>query len=195
MSADPTGKDLTKGALKKKLEQASSGALDGVNRASPTSSILKTSSSPRSARKDTRKQVKFNPKEILHHENSKPEDATQAKTSSGPKLDMKINWLMSVCYNEQKATKSMVSIENFDKGLKNTDEKLLDKYYEQASKKVAKSKEQELEEEKRNELSKKSRSNSPDNFIYVFECKNWISKDIGDRRIERILKVKSILRN
>jgi hypothetical protein len=174
-SAEPTNKDLQKSVLKKNLEKGSSGALDGVSRASPTSSILKTSSSPRSARKDKRKQVKFNSKEIHHHENSKPEEAS--KQASGPKLEMKINWLMSIFYNEQKMTKNIKSIENFDKSLKNADEKLLDKYFELALKKsMSKSKDIEVEEELRNEMNKRNRSNSPENFIYVFECRNWLAK-------------------
>ncbi len=175
VSAEPvSGKDLLKGVLKKNLEKSSSTALDGVSRASPTSSILKTSASPRSGRKDARKQVKFNSNEIHHHVNSvaKPDDNKQTNASN--KLEMKINWLMTVYYNEQKTTKNIKSIENFDKNLKNTDEKLLDKYFELAMKKVSTN----IEEELRNEMSKKNRSNSPDNFIYVFECRNWLSKGI-----------------
>lgn len=190
-SAEPSSSALLKSVLKKNLEQSSSGALDGVSRASPTSSILKTSSSPRSSRTDTRKQVKFN-KEIHHHDsNAKPDETTKPQA---PKLEMKVHWLMSVYYNENKTTKNVKSIENFDKSLKNTDEKLLDKYYEAAMKKAQKGA-RDLEIDDKSEMNKRARSTSPDNFIYVFECKNWLSKDTGDRKIERVLKVKTILRN
>lgn len=194
-SAEPQSQaDLLKSVLKKNLEQrVNSGSLNGLSRSSPTSSILKTSSSPRGSRTETRKQVKFN-KEIHHHDSSKPDDSNATK-SQAPKLEMKIHWFMSVYYNENKLTKNIKSIENFDKSLKNTDEKLLDKYYETTLKKVQRTGRELEVEESKEAANKRARSASPDNFIYVFECKNWLAKDMGDRKIERIIKVKSILKN
>lgn len=147
----------------------------------PTSSILKTSSSPR----NRRKHVKFNSKDF-YHQISDENKSIAAK----PKLEMKLNWIMSVANNDQGQIKSMKTIENFDKTIKAIDERHIAKYDS-----IFK---QESTDSKTKEENPKSRSPRPVNMddlnaMYVFECKKWLAKDSPDRKIERIIKVTNIL--
>lgn len=149
----------------------------------PTSSILKTSSSPR----NRRKHVKFNSKDF-YHQISDENKSIAAPTK--PKLEMKLNWIMSVANNDQGQIKSLKTIENFDKTIKAIDDRYIAKYDSIFKQEVTDSKSKEETPKSR---SPRSTSVEDLNAMYVFECKKWLAKDSADRKIERIIKVTSIL--
>jgi len=112
---------------------------------------------------------------------------------------MKLTWLMSVVYNDQNQIKSLRTIENFDRSLKNIDERHVAKYdaifREQAAKLT---KDKNVEEtapgpERQRSPRPDSTDENNNNLMYVFECKKWLAKDSQDRKIERIIKVTNIL--
>ena len=200
-----TGKLKLADVLKKKLERSNSGP-DISRQHSPTPSILKTSSSPRSRNEIMRKSVKFNEAENKSTTINKLEKNQQPslekegeKTSLAPKVEMNLNWILSLVYGDQSLIKSMKSIENYDKTIKSIDNKLVEKLDESenpTSKKLTKTK--SIDEDRDRDVKSISieyagKKVDDENLIYVFECKQWLAKDQGDKQIERILKVTNIL--
>jgi len=174
---------------------------DQLSSQSPTSSILKTAASPRNQRKT----VKFNSKDFYHQISDDGSKKSTSVSSSGgqattkTKLDMKLSWLMSVVYNEQNQIKSLRTIENFDRGLKNIDDRHIAKYdliFKEQEVKLTKGKKNEekvLSPEKLQSPRTKNTDEKNNNLMYVFECKKWLAKDSPDKKIERIVKVTNIL--
>ena len=203
--ADGTNKQKYTDILKQNLERSNSGP-DISRQHSPTPSILKTSSSPRSRNDMMRKSVKFNESENKktsigkQERNPSPAQETE-KTSTAPKIEMNLNWIMSLTYADQNVIKEVKSIENYDKTIKNIDVKLVEKLDENEnsqgqSKKLVKAK--SIDEDRDRDAKSipdeiKGKKVEDESFIYVFECKQWLAKDQGDKKIERILKVTNIL--
>jgi len=203
-----TSADSSKSNDAKNLPKRSTSANSGVEvkktandqkiSQSPTSSILKTSASPRNQRKT----VKFNSKDFYHQisdDNSRKSAPVTSSASTKTKLDMKLTWLMSVVYNDQNQIKSLRTIENFDRSLKNIDERHVAKYdaiFREQAAKLTKDKGVE-ETAPGSDRQRSPRPGSTDennnNLMYVFECKKWLAKDSQDRKIERIIKVTNIL--
>lgn len=149
-----------------------------LNRASPTPSILKNSASPRTRRDMMKKQVKFETADKAKEK--KEEKSNQAK------VEMNVNWLMTINYSDDNRTiKSVRTVENFDKSIKNIDNKLVSLYESKLNKSLKK-----VEE---------TVTNAPksvnENLIYVFECNKWLARDKEDRQTERILKITNVLAN
>lgn len=202
--ADGTDKLKYTDVLKQNLERSNSGP-DISRQHSPTPSILKTSSSPRSRNDMMRKSVKFNEAEnkstsINKQEKNQQQPVQEAeKSSTTPKIEMNLNWIMTLAYADQNVIKEVKSIENYDKTIKNIDVKLVEKLDENenpSSKKLTKAKSIDEDRERDaksipNEITGKKVED--ENLIYVFECKQWLAKDQGDKKIERILKVTNIL--
>ena len=190
-SADGKEKStMYKNVLKKNLEKNGENLMERLSNASPTMSILKTSSSPRTERK----KVKFNSKDFYHQldenslQNSKEPVAVLNNNTKQAKLEMKLNWIMTVSYNEQNLVKNIKTIENFDKTLKSLDQKSLSKY-------DIVLKNEDKPKDPIDREATPSHSNGNDNNIYVFECKKWLAKDSPDKKIERVLKPSNILRS
>lgn len=161
-----------------------------LNRRSPTSSILKTSSSPRSQRKT----VKFNSKDFYHQldENKPIADAQTKPDVKSNKLEMKLNWIMSVAYESSSESgdyiKAIRTIENFDKSLRSIDQRHIAKY-DSLTKEKVKATGENLAENVR-----PSTASEDYNFMYVFECKKWLAKNSPDRKIERRIKVTNTMK-
>lgn len=192
-----------KDVLKKNLEKGSTGSLDKMRQQSPTPSILKTSSSPRTRNDMMRKSVKFNENTENSRQAAAQKEAEQQKTSA-PKIEMSLNWLMSVSYGEQNAIRAIKTIENFDKTIKNIDNKLLAKYDASLNpniKKLSKTKSVDSDRERdaadakaHMDASFEDTDKANENYIYVFECKKWLARDQGDKKIERKIKVTNMLK-
>lgn len=171
-----------------------------LSRSSPTLSILKTSASPR----NTRKSVKFDAETTTTSSSSAKQTAsaggkeTTAASSTGkgdqkvaPRVEMNLEWIMSIAYAENGPMRSIRTIENFDTSIKAIDNSLVDVYNTKMKK---------LDKVKASESSDRRDSKSPDqskikseNAIYVFECNKWLAKDADDRKIERIIKLSNVL--
>ena len=198
-SSDSTDKLKYTDILKKNLSRSSSGP--DISRHSPTPSILKTASSPRSRNEMMRKSVKFNEAENKSTSINKLEKGQSADgEKTAPKIEMNLNWIMSLTYGEQNAIKQMKTVEDFDKTIKHIDSKLvakLDESENPASKKLtkqAKSIDDDRDRESKTATPTGDQGrHHEDHLIYVFECKQWLAKDQGDKKIERILKVTNIL--
>jgi hypothetical protein len=202
--ADGTDKLKYTDILKQNLERSKSGP-DISRQHSPTPSILKTSSSsPRSRNDMMRKSVKFNEAENKSatinklDKNQQPVQETE-KSSTAPKTEMNLNWIMSLTYADQNVIREVKSIENYDKTIKNIDSKLVEKLDENEnpqSRKLTKAK--SIDEDRDRDVKSipveiNGKKVDDENLIYVFECKQWLAKDQGDKKIERILKVTNVL--
>ena len=161
-----------------------------LNRQSPTSSILKTSSSPRNQRKT----VKFNSKDFYHQldENKPIADAQTKPDVKSNKLEMNFNWIMSVAYESSNENgdyiKAIKTIENFDKSLRSIDQRHIAKY-DSISKEQSKDRGEHI-----NENLRPSTASEDYNFMYVFECKKWLAKNSPDKKIERRIKVTNTMK-
>ena len=148
------------------------------SRASPTPSILKNPTSPRTRRDMMKKQVKF-------------ETAEKTKEKKGEKpnpvkVEMNVNWLMSINYSDDSRTiKSVRTVENYDKSIKSIDNKLVSLYESKLNKSL----------KKPEETVTATPKPVNENLIYVFECNKWLAKDKEDRQTERILKITNVLTN
>lgn len=170
-----------------------------LSRSSPALSILKKSASPRT----TRKSVKF---DAVTTTSTSADTAAKTKSSSGketsssksesktaPRLEMNMEWLMTIVYAENGPVRGMRTVENFDPNIKSIDNSLVDAYNNKM-KKLDKVKGQQTTSgaepsTKSPDLSKVK----PENIVYVFECNKWLSKDADDRKIERIIKLSNVL--
>lgn len=174
-----------------KMTDSKKSTVNELNRRSPTSSILKTSSSPRNQRKT----VKFNSKDFYHQldENKPVADAQTKPDVKSNKLEMKLNWIMSVAYESSSENgdyiKAIRTIENFDKSLRVIDQRHIAKYDSISSKEQVKTAGENLVENAR-----PSTASEDYNFMYVFECKKWLAKNSPDRKIERRIKVTNTMK-
>ena len=181
-------------------------SMESSRRASP--SILKKSNSPRTRNEMMRKKVKFNSKNMYEGEdinnNSNINDKSKSDKQNAPKIDMNLYWMMSITYENENKIKNIKTIETYDKSIKNISKDFINRF-ELKSKKLQKTKEDEKKEEEKLEKEIEQREISPSNekkkksidledVIYVFECKKWLAKDMDDKKIERVLKISSILR-
>jgi hypothetical protein len=177
---------------KKHAEKSRSSA--ELSRASPTPSILKTSASPR--RDSARKQVKFDHNEHDNKKKSKHRHSPSVeKEDDVIKPEMKINWLMTLTYSGHKneGIKSINTVENYDKGLKNIDNKTIS-VYNSKMKKFGNTEDQVGRSNRSVEETAASKGKA-DHLIYVFECNKWLAKDQDDRQIERTIKVNNIIQS
>lgn len=152
-----------------------------LNEASSTVSILKTSTtSPRTTRRAMmKKHVKFD-KNL-----SQSKKAEQEKTE---KIEMKMNWLLTINYTNNSQIKNLKTLENFDKSIKGIDNRLIGLYESKISKAT------QPVEQIASENNNKSDS-IMDNLIHVFECNKWLDSDKENRKTEKILKLTTILNN
>lgn len=185
-----------KNILIKNLEKKS--GITNSPRQMSSPSILKTSASPRSA-SELRKHVKFDSSlntetKIEAKGNKQDPNKEKSEKSAQNKIEMNLHWILSINYNDASSNlmKSIKTIENYDKTIKNIDKKLLEMYDAKTSKLTKPVNEKDKSEIKG--LDTDSADNS-ENLIYVFECKKWLAKDMGDKKIERILELSNILRS
>ncbi|CAF0724098.1 unnamed protein product [Brachionus calyciflorus] len=153
-----------------------------------TPSILKTPNSPRTRRDMMKKHVKFEQQSNDKLKNEKKEDKTA-------KIDMILNWVMSINYHDDSKTiKNVRTIENYDKSIKNIDNKLVTLYESKLSKSTASSTKENKSDVQQTPLSpRNSKQSIQENLIHVFECNKWLAKDMEDRQTERIIRlIKSI---
>ncbi len=168
--------------LRKNLSK-STGSLDS-SRTSP--SILKKSSSPRTRKEIMRKKVQFN-SQNMYNDDKKPKE-----TEKTHKIEINLNWILSVCYDENKNIKNIKNVENFDKSIKNVSPQAIKKY-DQNLLKIKKTITEKNEQDEQIELN--NYSSEMEKMIYVFECKHWLAKDMEDKKIERILKPSNFLKS
>lgn len=201
-SESSSKKDTTvsyKDVLKKNHEKSKS--LSDISRSSPTPSILKTSASPRRSGETTRKSVKFDPSDSKNEDPAKKK-STSPSGSGGKqevilnpiKPEMNITWIMSIFYgsHDSNQIKAIKTIENYDKSIKNIDNKLVESYNSKMKKIKPKAKDGD-EVLASSQDSKEELSKIKGNPIYVFECNKWLAKDMDDRKIERVIKLSNIL--
>ncbi len=194
--------------IKKRLERGSNQSLERTP--SPTSSILKTSTSPRAVKSfsasSEKKQVKFNSKETHHHldsEHPKQGSKEVEKEQEEEKLVLDLNWIMSISYIDAKINEihAIRTLENFDKNLKSIDNKLVN-LYDRKSKKFSREKSIDLTDNDEKEVviadeelkAKILDSIDIENVIHIFECKKWLAKDMEDKKIKRTLKLSNVLK-
>lgn len=195
-------KEILKKNLKKSLGSQE------LSRASPTPSILKTAASPR-----TRKHVKFNSQLTSSDATPKPTDKSpspapnqnvkqqqqqQQPSTTSNKIEMNIQWILSVEYNDSTSNQitNFDSIEDYDPTIKNIDSKLIS-YYDSKTNKLLKPAvpNEQLNDQKIDETKDNKAENvNLENMIYVFECKRWLARNMDDRKTERILKLTNILK-
>jgi phenylpropionate dioxygenase-like ring-hydroxylating dioxygenase large terminal subunit len=210
-------KEAVKNNLEKEIKKRSSSALDRA--ASPTTSILKTSQSPRPPRAPAtptteRKQVKFNAKETHHHldketaavgqqqiagEGEKRGVYEETPSSRNDEMNLDLNWVMSIMYEDGKESNvhAVRTIEHFDNTLKSIDTKTIDQY-EAKIKKFAKQRSVDIaaEDEKAVVIDAddpKKNLEKIEHSIFVFDCKKWLAKDMEDKKIKRNLKLSNVL--
>ena len=190
---DPSLVDYKK-ILKNNLDK-SQGDLNRVGTASPTSSILKTSSSPRTRKEMMKKHVKFNEE---NSEKAKTEPSAPNKPVEAAKTDIKISWVMSIQYSNN-SMQNMRAIDQFDSGLKNVNDKMVDKFKQLIDQQIKNEKPTPKESQIPQPITEPQGQNIKDErselekYIFVFECRQWLAKDSGDKKTERILKVSNIL--
>ena len=128
-------------------------------------SILKTSHSPRNINRS----VKFDSKQVKEELETKP------------KIRSKTIWIMSAKYSGNKI-KPFKKLEEINEVDQNEFERFKTEY-----KKLEK-----LNEINRSEEPKEKFNND---LMFVFDCNQWLARDEGDKRIERILKVNQIIKH
>lgn len=194
----PRSQSLTRRPLSSKkgsninpnLKQKRSKSVDNVKitRSKSLVSILKKQNSPRNSKHN----VKFDStKEAGHHDSN--DDVKENKKMS------KLDWIMTVKYKGNKLIpfrrideidKKMIDKKEFDrfkleyKKQEDLNNPFLDKL------EIIDQKSGSMESLRSNKDKKKDDLNDK---MYVFECNQWLAKDEGDRRIERILKLSDII--
>ena len=107
------------------------------------------------------------------------------------------NKLINVCLFSYYAVTFQEEINTKDVGIDSLKQKLDENENNQSqSKKLVKAK--SIDEDRDRDSKSipdeiKGKKVEDESFIYVFECKQWLAKDQGDKKIERILKVTNIL--
>lgn len=166
--------------LKKKKTSTNAERINGPNESSSTVSILKTSASPRTRRDMMKKHVKFE-KNLSQSKNSEEKKPVQSK------IEMNMNWLMTINYSKNSQISNLRTLENFDKSIKAIDKRLIGIYESKVSKST-----QSVEQLT---SAHKNSENVSDNLIHVFECNQWLDGSGEDRKTDRILKLSNVLSN
>lgn len=151
-----------------------------LNESASTVSILKTSASPRTRRDMMKKHVKFD-KNLSQSKNAESEKPANAK------IEMSMNWLMSINYSRNSNISNIRTLESFDKSIKAIDNRLISLYESKISKST-----QPIEEIT---AELKSSDSVNENLIHVFECNKWLDRNREDRQTEKILKLSNVLTN
>lgn len=86
-------------------------------------------------------------------------------------------WVMSIRFNEKNQIKAFKTLEEYDEKLKSM------KYKKETGKVIESS------------IKDQQEINDQEGLVYIFECKNWLAKDEGDGKIERVLKPTDIIKN
>lgn len=169
-----------------------------LSRSSPALSILKKSASPRT----TRKSVKFDSETTTSTEtggaktkssSGKETSSSKSDSKTAPRLEMNMEWLMTIVYAENGPVRGIRTVENFDPNIKSIDNSLVEAYNNKM-KKLDKVKGQQQTSGAESSVKSPDLSKvKPENIVYVFECNKWLSKDADDRKIERIIKLSNVL--
>ena len=131
------------------------------------------------------KRVKFNAQNM--YEGDKGDPSTGAPKSAGDKgkqtrsgVDISLNWIMSVVYDERNTVTSVRTVEDYDKSIRNISKAAADKLDAGTEKK------QSVEINQNDE-------SSVNNRVYVFECRQWLAKDMDDKKTEKTLQASNVL--
>jgi hypothetical protein len=137
-----------------------------------------------------RKKVQFN-SQNMYDDQKKSKEQDKA-----PTIDMNLNWILSICYDDKNHIKDIKNLENFDKSIKKISHQDIKKYDENIQKNK-KTKSDKNDQYKRNDeqIGLNNNINDTENMIYVFECRHWLAKDMEDKKIERVLKPTNLLKS